>query len=91
MSFVLGSIAGLTIPLGFLFILSKTVTIMPNKVCRFVFLFALLVPFDFAMNYINIWAFGYHKIGWGGALIIALPLAAYGTFLPLQPHDSNRP
>jgi hypothetical protein len=88
---IVGIIAGLAILVGFAFILSKTVPSMPNKVCRFVFLFVLCVPLNFVVNYVDVWAFGYHKMGWTGALIIALLPATYGTFLPPQLHNSNKP
>jgi len=74
---------------GIAFILSKTVPSMPNKVCRFVFLFVLWVPFNFAINYVNVRLLGYHKMGWTAASIIALLFATFGTFWPPQPHDSN--
>ena len=57
---------------------------MPNKVCRFVFLFLLCVPLSFVINDVRVWSAGYHKMGWTGALIIALLFAAFGTFW--QPH-----
>jgi hypothetical protein len=72
------------------FILGKTVPSMPNKVCRFIFLFVLCVPFSFVVDWVHVWAFGYHKIGWTGALISALLPATYGTFLPPQSHNSNK-
>ena len=73
-------IAGCAILVGFAFILSKTVPIMPNKVCRFLFLFILCVPLNFVVNYVNVWTLGYHKMGWTGAVVIALIFATYGTF-----------
>ena len=88
---VLGIVARCAIVGGFAFILSRTVPSMPNKVCRFVFLFALFVPLNFVVNYVNVWAFGYHKIGWTAAFIGALLLATFGTLLPPQPHNSNTP
>lgn len=91
MSFILGIVASFAILVGMAFILSKTVPSMPNKVCRFVFLFVLWVPFSFVDNYVNVWALGYHKMSWTGALIIALLPATYGTFLPPQPHNSKKP
>jgi hypothetical protein len=77
--------------MGFAFILSKTAPSMPNKVCRFVFLFVLCVPLNFIVNYINVWTLGYHKMGWTGSLIIAVLFATYGTFLPPEPDSSNTP
>jgi hypothetical protein len=73
------------------FILSKTLPRMPNKVCRFVFLFVLCVPWNFAINYFDVRLLGYHNMGWTGASVIALLLAAFGMFLPPQPHNSNTP
>jgi hypothetical protein len=86
---VLGIIATCAIAVGIAFILSKTVPSMPNKVCRFFVLLVLWVPLNFVINYVNVWAFGYHKMSWTGAFIIALLFATYGTFLPPQPHDPN--
>jgi hypothetical protein len=91
MLLVLGIVASCALTVGYAFILSKTVPIIPNKVCRFVFLFVFFVPLNFGMNYVNVWAFGYHKMGWTGAVVIALLLATYLTFLPPQPHNSDRP
>lgn len=72
---VLGIVATLAIAVGAAFILGETMPIMPNKVCRFVFLFVLGVPLNFVINYVNVWAFGYHKMSRTGAIIIALLLA----------------
>ena len=88
---VLGIVARCAIIVGIAFILSKTVPSIPNKVWRFVFLFVLCVPLNFVINYINVWAFGYHKIGWTAAFIGALLLATFGTFWPPEPHNSNTP
>lgn len=88
---ILGIVAWCAIAVGIGFIFSKTLPSMPNKVCRFVFLFALWVPLNFVFNYVNVWAFGYHKMSWTGAIFIALLLATYGTFLPPQPHNPNTP
>jgi hypothetical protein len=86
---VIGIVASLAIGVGFAFILSRTVPRMPNKVCRFFFLFVLCVPFNFVINSINTWAVGYHKASRTADIIIALLLAAYWTFLPPQPHIPN--
>jgi len=88
---ILGMVARLSVLVGAAFIFSKTVASMSNKVFRFVVLFVLCVPLNFVINYVNIWAFGYHKMGWNGALIIALVFATWGTFLGPQPHNSNMP
>jgi hypothetical protein len=86
---ILGLVARLAILVGMAFILSKTVPSMPNKLCRFVFLFVLCVPLNFVGNYFDIRLFGYHNMSWAGASIIALIFAAFGTFWPPQPHNSN--
>ena len=87
-----GLVARYVILIGLAFILSRTVPSMPrNKVCRFVLLFVLGVPLNFLTNYVDVWTAGYHKIGWTGALIIALLAATYGTFLPPQPQNPNTP
>lgn len=88
---VLGIVARIAITVGMAYILSKTVPRIPNKVYRFVFLLVLCVPLNFAVNYVNVTCFGYHKMGWTGASIIAFLLAALGTFWPPQPHSSNTP
>jgi len=91
MLLVLGIVTELAILLVVAFILSKVAS-MPNKVCRFVFLFALCVPLNLVINYFNVRLLGYHKMGWIGSSIIALLLAAFGTFLwSPQPHSSNAP
>jgi hypothetical protein len=79
----------LAILAGMAFILSKTVPSMPNKVCRFVFLFVLCVPLNFVINYFDVRLFGYHNMSWVRALMIALIFAAFGTFWPPQPDTSN--
>jgi accessory gene regulator protein AgrB len=76
--------------MGIAFILSKTVPIMPNKVCRFVFLFVLWVPLNFVFNYLNVWAFGYHKMSRTAAIIIALLIATFQTFVPPEPTTQTR-
>jgi predicted Na+-dependent transporter len=91
MRFILGTVASLAILLVMAFILSKTVGCISNKWFRFVLVFALVIPFNFIGNYVNVWAFGYHEMSWPGALIIALLLATYGTFIPPQSHNSHNP
>ena len=87
---VFGIVAGVAIVVAMGFILSMTVPRMPNKLCRFLFLFVLCLPFNFGANYVNVQLLGYHKMGWMGASIIALLLAIWGTFLySPQPHNSN--
>jgi hypothetical protein len=82
---ILGIVARIAIYVGSAFILSKTAPSIPNKwVYRFVFLFILGVPLNLVVNYVNVRLLGYHKMGWGGASIIALLLAlffaTFGTF-----------
>jgi hypothetical protein len=87
---ILGIVARVAIAVAMPFILSITVPRMPNKMCRFLFLFVLCLPLNFGVNYVNVQLLGYHKMGWTGASIIALLLAIWGTFLySPQPHDSN--
>ena len=88
---VLGIVARVAIGVGIAFIFSMTLPHMPNKVCRFVFLFVLGVPLNFMINYVNVQLLGYHKMGWAGASTIALLLAAFLTFFPPQPRHSNTP
>jgi hypothetical protein len=89
---VFGIVAQVAITVAMAFILSKTVPLMPNKVCRFVLLFVLCLPVNFGVNYVNVQLLGYHKMGWTGASIITLLLAIWGTFLYApQPHNSSTP
>jgi len=82
-------VARCTIVVGLAFILSRT---MPrNKAYRFVFLFVLLVPVIFVINYVDVWTRGYHKMDWTWAFIIAFLVAICGTFWPIQPHNSKTP
>ena len=92
---ILGIVARVAILLGSAFILSKTAPSIPNKwVYRFVFLFALGLPLNFVGNYVDVRLLGYHKMGWGGASIIALLLAlffaTFGTFWEPQPTQLER-
>jgi hypothetical protein len=87
--YLAGVVASCAILLVAAFILGVIVPWLPNKICRFVFLFVFCVPLNFIVNYVNVWAFGYHRMGRTGSLIIAMLLAVYGTFLPLQPHRSD--
>jgi hypothetical protein len=91
MLFLLASIIDCAILVGFAFILGKIEPSMPNKVCRFVSLFVLSVPFNLVINYVNVWGLGYHKMGWTALFIISVLLATYGTFLPPQPRNSSAP
>jgi hypothetical protein len=87
---ILGIVARFAILVAMAFILGTTVPRMPNKMCRFLLLFALCLPLNFGVNYVNVQFLGYHKMGWTGASIIAVLLAVWGTFLySPQSHDSN--
>ena len=87
LSVLVGIVVRCAIVVGVAFILSKTVP--RNRVSRFVFLFALCVPLNFVINYVDVSFLGYHKMGWPGAFIIALPFAIFGAFWPPQTHNSN--
>jgi hypothetical protein len=92
---ILGIVARIAISLGGACVLTKTVPSIPNKwVYRFVFLFVLGVPLNFVVNYFDVRLLGYHKMGWGGAFIIALLLAlffaTFGTFWEPQPTQLER-
>ncbi|HYM08645.1 MAG TPA: hypothetical protein VEU11_18990 [Terriglobales bacterium] len=90
LSIIVAIVAGFAIVIGQVFIFSKTLRSMPrSKVLRFVLLFALSVPLEFVVNYVNVRTLGYHKMSWAGAFMIALVFAAWGTFLPPQPHNTN--
>lgn len=92
---ILGIVARIAILFGSAFILSKTAPSIPNKwVYRFLFLFVLGVPLNFVVNYFDVRVLGYHKMGWGGAsiiaLLLALFLATFGTFWEPQPTQLER-
>jgi hypothetical protein len=89
MLFALGVLARIAISVGMSFIVSETVPSMPNKVCRFAFLFVLCVLFNFVINYFDVRLLRYHNMSWAGASIIALLFAAFGTFWPPQPRNSS--
>ena len=91
MLFVVGIVVTCAIAVGFAFILGKTLPSMPNRVCRFLLLFVLGVPMIFVINYVDVQARGYHKMGWTGTLTIALLGAACGTFWTPQPRNSKTP
>ena len=84
LSLLVSIIASCAIAVGFAFILSKTVSSVPNRGFRFVVLFVLCVPLNFVVNYFNVWILGYHKMGWTGSCIIAWLFATCGTFWPPQ-------
>jgi hypothetical protein len=92
---ILGIVACIAIYVGSAFILSKMASIIPNRwVYRFVFLFVLGVPLNLVVNYVNVRLLGYHKMGWGGASVIALLLAlffaTFGTFWEPQTTQLER-
>jgi chromate transport protein ChrA len=91
MLFVLSFVVTFALLVGLAFVLSKTAPRIPNKVHRFVFLFVLGVLFSFVLNYFDVLLAGYHKMGWIGISIIALLLAALGTFWQPGPRNSNAP
>jgi hypothetical protein len=84
-----GIVARIAIVLGMALILGKTAPSIPNRVYRLVFFFAVCVPFSFAINYVDVWLLGYHKVGWTGVCIIALLPATIGTFWPPKLHNSK--
>jgi hypothetical protein len=77
------------IAVGFAFILGKTLPSMPNKVCRFLFLFVLGVTMIFVINYVHVRTLGFHQMGWTRALTIALLGPTWGTFWTPQPRNSK--
>jgi hypothetical protein len=89
---LLGVIAiDLAIAVAMAFILTKTVSKVPNKICRFVFLFVLGMPFLFILNYLDVRLLELPKIGWTGVVIVALLCASFGTFwLPQSRHRNAR-
>lgn len=89
--FLAGTVVDFAILVGAALILTRAVPSVPNKLCRFFFLFVFWVPPNFVINYVNVWALGFHKMSRTGALIMAFFLAAYGTFLTPQPRRSNMP
>ena len=88
---ILGIIANLTVLVGLAFFLSRTVPRMQHNAYRFAFLFAVWVPVNFVINYVNVWTRGYHKMSWTGAFIFALILATFGTVLSSQSRNSDTP
>src|SRR3954463_2098479 len=80
MLLILGIVARVAIYVGSAFILSKTAPCIPDKwVYRFVFMFVLGVTLNFVGNYVDVRLLGYHKMGWGGASIIALLIALFSA------------
>lgn len=75
----------------FAFILSKTLPKMPNKVWRFVFLFALLVPFILVIDGVDVRLRGLHKMSWIEISIGALLFAALGALWLPRLDNSTTP
>ena len=88
---VLGLIVWSAFFVGTGFIMNTALKSRPSKVFRFVFLFALWIPLNFAFNWVNVWGFGYHQMSWTGAIIIALLIAAFLTLVLPQPSKPNTP
>jgi hypothetical protein len=91
MLLVLGIVARIAIVLGMVLVVSKTVPRMPNRVWRFVLLFALGLAFSFLVNYFDVRLLGRDSTGWTWASITALAFAIWGTFWPSEPQKSNTP
>jgi len=91
LSLLVSIIASCAIAVGLAFIVGRTVPSIPNRVCRFLFLFVLGVPMIFVINYVDVRTLGYHKMGRTEALIIALLGATWGTFWTPQPPNSKTP
>jgi hypothetical protein len=91
MLYVLGVVTTVAIAAGMNLVLGKTARSIPNRGYRFVFLFAVCVPFSLVINYVNVWLLGYHKAGWTFVSIIALLMATIGTFWQPQSHNSKTP
>ncbi len=90
MAFILGILARFAVILAAAFIVGKTAPRMPNAACRFVLLFVLGVTLNFVVNWFNVRLFGYHKMGWAGASVLALAFATFGTsFWPPQPRNNS--
>ena len=70
----------IAIVVGMAFILSKTVPKIPNKICRFLFLFVLSTTLLFIINYLDVRLLDLPKTGGTGIFIIALLFASLGTF-----------
>jgi hypothetical protein len=80
----IASVARCTTVFGLAFILGEMLPRMPNKMCRFLFLFAVGVSLKSVINYVYSRNLGYPEIGWTGALMIALLFATWLTFWPPQ-------
>jgi hypothetical protein len=91
MLFVLGIVARIAIGLGAVFALGITVSSVPNRVCRFVVLFAVGLAWSFLLNYSDVRLLARRPTGWALASIAALALAIWGTFWPPYLRKSNTP
>ena len=58
---------------------------MRNGVSRFVLVFVVCVPWNFAINFFDVRLLGYHHMSWTGAFVIALLVATFFAFFPPQP------
>ena len=87
----LGLLAVGVLAIATAFVLSKAFPRMRNKMSRFVLLFLVCVPLEFAYDYIKHWALGYHRsaMTWPVALMLALLWAILFTFLGPQLHNPN--
>ena len=81
---VFGIVARLALSVGMAFALSRTMPSMRNGVSRFVLVFVVCVPWNFAINYFDIRLLGYHYMSWTGTFVIALLVAAFYAFFPPQ-------
>jgi hypothetical protein len=81
---VFGIVARLALSLGMAFALSRTMPSMRNGVSRFVLVFLVCVPWNFAINYFDVRLLGYHHMSSTGAFVIALLVAALFAFFPPQ-------
>ena len=91
---LLGLLAVGALLIGTVFVLSKSLLRMPNKVSRFVLFFVVGVPLVFGYDHVKHWALGYHRpfsrpFSWPVALILALLWAILCTFWGPQSHTSH--
>jgi hypothetical protein len=74
-------IAEVAIQFGFVFVLSKTVLRIQDKVWRFIFSFVLYVLMNFVLNYVNVQLLGFQKMDQTEVFFVSLLLATYVTFI----------
>ena len=89
LSILFATLVRFAILLGIALILGRSVAGMRSKPCRFALLFVLCLPLTRVVNYFDVRLAGYHKMGWTGTAVIALLLAAYGTFVLPQRANPN--